>query len=319
MPRMKAVKSDEEAAQVPLTEPVMVELPSAAALPDAAVEKPSKKKEDDPVDDTKKQIEDLRRANDERNTQLMRERDEANQRAAQATQFAQTLQTGKHASDIANVTSQLAAAQASQAAAEQDFVTAANNADAVAMAKAQSKIGRAAAEILNCEALQADLEERGTNEAAQRQNAPQRQVTSTDIMNGIDQSPNLTAKEKAWLKEHQECVIDASRSEELRVAHNRALRDGHARGTDGYFDYLESFLGYKAKDDDGGEPFNNAAAPVNRSAVNEGNITGSRITLTPEQRTMAKSLGVTDFEYAQQLIRLNQDKRENPERYGRTS
>jgi phage I-like protein len=50
----------------------------------------------------------------------------------------------------------------------------------------------------------------------------------------------------------------------------------------------------------------NVAAPVSRDASPQEVISGSRVTLSPQQREAAKLAGITDVEYAKALIKIRQ-------------
>ncbi len=114
-------------------------------------------------------------------------------------------------------------------------------------------------------------------------------------------------------------MTDAGAINELGVAHNRALKAGHRRGTAEYFGYLDEFMGYQKpnnqRQDDGDERTSIMSAPVTRSAPNNGGQQSSQVYLDADQRSLARSMGISDREMAMQVQRLDRAKRDDPERY----
>jgi hypothetical protein len=91
------------------------------------------------------------------------------------------------------------------------------------------------------------------------------------------------------------------------------MKQGLIRGTPAYFDYLEEFMGYKTSDTD--RSISVQAPPSRNERGNDGRPSGSRVTLTPEERDIAKSLGVSEIDYAKNKVRFEDAKRADPEKY----
>jgi len=135
----------------------------------------------------------------------------------------------------------------------------------------------------------------------------------------------LSRRSADWVRQHPEFVKDARLNAKMIAAHNLAVADGIPADTDEYFGYVEEILQVKNQprrdsDDDAtssaAKPVQRrsspAAAPVSRNM----NSTGGKpnvVTLTPEMREIAKSLGQTPEEYAKNRLALIREGRINSE------
>lgn len=122
----------------------------------------------------------------------------------------------------------------------------------------------------------------------------------------------LTPRSAAWVRSHPEYARDTRLYQRMLAAHNLAVTDGIDVDTDDYFAAVEKTLGIgntaaaPAEDESAlsgasqGQKRQSAAppaAPPSRS----GTLNGSRpdvITLTAEEREIARANGMTDKEYA---------------------
>lgn len=327
--KLKPLSKPEDMAAVPTSEPILVllEPPSTGAEaepPDLKTATPVES-----TDDGAKQLQDQLEAS-QAAQKTERERREAAERATlearriadEARQETVALRSERDTSDRDLMAGSLQAAQAELAAAQTQFKGAYDAADGAAMADAQAKISRAAAKVLNFEGAVAEHETRKEREAA----VPKRQETPAplDPVAAINANPGLMPTERDWLIAHQDAYIDPARNNELGVAYHHATRKGLVRGTAAYFTFLNDFMGYEqppqraAADEDPGERSTSMSAPVSRehTSVN-GQRSPNQVTLTPEERDMARSMGLTDVAYARQKLNLAADKKHNPERYGR--
>lgn len=126
----------------------------------------------------------------------------------------------------------------------------------------------------------------------------------------------LTPQSAAWVRSHPEVVYNAGKQEELARAHYRALGQGMAADTAEYFQYMNEEMGYaaKAKSDDDlvvdTQTRQRAApaAPVSRSGSQDAPITRSQVRLSAAQREMAELCGLTDVEYAKNLLAIEREK-----------
>lgn len=331
-PKLRPLRTAEEMAKVPRDQPILVELPaipSGEAIPedrpvraDAPAPTPATT-DDDPVKQLTTQVEELKKAakyNEEALQRSEKARREALAISEQAAQEAFRAQQNTTATEHEYLSSALVAAQNELAGAKLAAKQAGEAGDFAAQAEAHDRLADARTKINQYEGAIASLEHQIKN-APQEPPKPAPQQPA-NVNEAIDSNAALLPREREFLKAHPELVIDANLNNELSVAHNRAMRQGIKRGSDQYFAYMDDFLGYKpAAAGNGADQHEDNAmvsAPVSREAPSHsGRTTPDRVTLTAEQREMAHSMGLTDLQYAEQLVRLQQDKINNPEKYAR--
>jgi len=187
-----------------------------------------------------------------------------------------------------------------------------------AAAEINDRIADMAAKILDLENGKAAMEA----QAQQRtQQAPQ--PAAGDVVEAF--AARLTPRSASWIRANPEYVRNPRLNQKMIAAHQMALADGIEADTDEYFGYVEEILQVKNQprrdsDDDAtssaAKPVQRrsspAAAPVSRSM----NSTGGKpnvVTLTPEMREIAKSLGQTPEEYAKNRLALIREGRINSE------
>jgi hypothetical protein len=134
---------------------------------------------------------------------------------------------------------------------------------------------------------------------------------------------NLAPVAKNWIRQHPEVVTDNSLRNLMTGAHYEAVGLGLQPNSAEYFGHIESKLGYG----NGGEPEMTrteptpqlrsqgrapmTSAPVSRSASPTFSRNGNRmsVTLTPAMREAAEIAGMSEEEYATEMVRLaNQGK-----------
>lgn len=315
---LKALSKDEELAAIPGDQPVLVQLPGFDDEPEDKGAKPDLKvvdAEDDPgVKTLKDQLEALKTANA---TERQRDREqlaEANRRVEQAERDRTTALAEKADTESDAVTSGLAAAQSEQESAKQALQTAGEAGDWKAMGEAQARIARSASDIREFERAAAQLADDKKRQPTEERQQPQRQMS---VNEAIDGNPQLLDTERTWLKSHPEAILDPARNKELDVAYVRATREGLSRGTPQYFDYIEKFMGYKTADNQQQDDGMTVSAPPSRNdRGNDGKPTGGKIMLSPEERALASSMGVTDIEYAKQKQNFEAARKIEPAKYG---
>ncbi len=333
-PRLKPLKDEKDISAVPLTEPVLVEiaLPPTGTEPEPPADgkQPIEKietQDDGAAAKLQRDLEAMKAADKLRQDEVTRER----KRADDAIKYGQdrdrqlAIERSQREQAVTdNITSALSGAQAEQASAESDYAAAFQAQDPVAMAKAQGKIARSAAKVLNYEAAAAELDDRRRqSEADAQRQPPQQQRQPVDIVTAINTNPGLVQTEKDWLLKHQEVLVDRQRGVELEAAYIKAVRKGLHRGTDTYFQFLDQELGYhveqkKETEDQGEEESTIMSAPISRENVSPSNgqaQSANRVVLTPEQREFAKSMGVSEISYAQNVLKLRQEKKNNPDKF----
>lgn len=323
---MKAFKTDEELAAIPLDKPVLVELPTSAAF-DLESETPQSDPADQPDDGAKRVEADLAALKAERDRErqraarLEREAEEARRLAAAQKNELESLRVRSQRDEGDLIASGLAAAQAERSAAEAELERAFEAGDAKAQAAATAKISRASAKIINFEAGAAELAERKdtVRTEPERREPERREPVAQDFVTAINANPNLLPAEKEWMIRNQSAFNDPDFNKELDVAYTRAIKkEGLVRGTPAYFDYIEQFTGLKKAGSNDGDDERNASvsAPVNRQERgSDGRPSSGKIMLSPEQREVARSLGVSDIEYARQVAAFEQARKADPDKY----
>jgi hypothetical protein len=317
MPQLRALKTDEEIALIPLDQPILVELPGGVIANDPPEQenKTGKTSRVEPSDpDAKLLQQQLEAAQAAQQTERDRA-DKAERDAAEARRLAQEATTRSQSLEGDIITGGLAAAQNELAAAEAELERAGEAGDFKAMAKAQTRIGRASAQVVSLESGAAEIAERvKTPEPRQEQTRQQ----APDPMAAIDTNPNLLPAEKVWLKAHPDAVMDQRRNNELGVGYERAIKKGLVRGTPEYLSFLEDFMGYaksEQRDENNNGSIDVQAPPSRNERGNDGKVQGNRITLSPEQREIAKSMGVSEIEYARQVANFETARKADPDKY----
>lgn len=303
---LKALSKDEELAAIPSDQPVLVQLPEFVGIEEPEREEPAT----DGPNVLKEQLAAMQAANE---IALKRERDqrvEAEGRADKAERERAAAVAAQADTESSAVSSGLSAAQSEQASAKQALKIAGESGDWDAIGEAQARIARAASDIREFERAAATLaDDKG------RQTEPTIVQPRIDVNTAIDRNPQLLDAEKVWLKAHPEAMIDPSRNKELDVAYLKATRKGISRGTPEYFRFIESEMGYSppTQEDNG----MSVSAPGTRAdRGSDGRPTGGKITLSPEQREIAKNMGLTDIEYARQVAAFDVARKADPAKYG---
>lgn len=307
---LKALSKDEDLAAIPGDQPVLVQLPEFADVAAETNGEPEKKVADaaDAGSNVlKEQLEALRRAN----TEADKRAQDAERRAEQAERERNVALSDKASTESDAVTAGLAAAQSEQVSAKQALKIAGESGDWEAVGEAQARIARAASDIREYERAASALADQKQAETRQPVQQPAR---PTHVNAMIDGNPALIDAERVWLKAHPEAILDPARNKELDVAYIKATRQGLSRGTDAYFKFIETEMGYARNQEDNGSM--TVSAPVHRNERdNEGRPSGGKIMLSPEQREIAKSMGISDIEYARQVAAFDVARKADPEKY----
>lgn len=325
MSRMKALKTDEELLAVPVTQPVLVELPTGFE-PVTSDDDGKDKSADTSVDDGSQRLKDdyeALKAQSARDTaradQAERDAAEARRIASQREREATDALTRSQALENDLITGGLSAAQAELAAAESELERAGEAGDYKAMAKAQSRIGRASAQIVSLESGAAEAAERKVE--PKREPEPRRQEIPADFATRVNSNPNLLQAEKDWMIKNETAFKDPDFNKKLEFAYQGAVAKGNlVRGSAAYFDFMERATGLKAdprddndNDDERGTAV--SAPPSRNERGGDGRPNNGKITLEPEQRALARSLGVTDIEFARQVAVFEVARKSDPEKY----
>lgn len=334
MPRLRVVKKPEDSAQIPDTESVAVELRSEGEtevpeLETVEAEKQPKKvaapkeieTEDQPSEEVitlKKQIEDLKKANEQalstaadtekRRKEALKLAEDRAQELTQTTGRADQAEFDAVLNAIGAATSELESAKGALRAAGEAG-------DWDKQADAQARIAQAAGRLMQLEDGKAALESRQERQKTEAKKEPVKTNLSVDEY--IDSMPNLLNSERTWMKAHPELMTDPRKNARLQAAYFDAEDAKHARGSDAYFQFIEERLGYRKAEAPKTEEDENesleveerkpmVSAPVSRETVSPstGKTSSTRVTLTPLQREAAKLAGIDELTYARQVQKL---------------
>lgn len=187
--------------------------------------------------------------------------------------------------------------------------------------KAQRLMSRAEAKLLQLEEGKAAMEARQERAKTEK---PEIKVIQPDPFDQyVSQFSQPTQQ---WLRSHPQSVKDPRLNAKTIAAHHDAVNDGLTVDTPEYFERIEEELGLRKRvevdEDDQGDdgrvlvsehsrakPY--AAAPSRGSTPSSngdrGRNSSRSITLTPDQRSAARAAGVSDVEYATQLMALQNE------------
>jgi hypothetical protein len=327
MAPQRALKDEKDIAAVPLDKPVLIELPEGIDFASDDLGNPENvdkiKKADlkpEPPNDGSKNLEAqleaalaAQQAEKDRAERAERDRAEAQRIAAVRAREADEARKRALALEGDVISGGLQAAQNELAAAKAELVRAGEGGDYAAMAEAQARIGRASAQVVNLEGGAAEIAGRKPSERRD----PEPQQRQPTFEEHVRDNPSLMTSEKDWMLRNEAHFRDADFNRKLDFAYHGAMNKGLVRGSADYFDHIERATGLKTElasthdERDVTVP----QAPVSRNERGGDSRSRSTITLSPEQREMAHNLGVTEVEYAKQVVRFEQARRDDPERY----
>lgn len=245
--------------------------------------------------------------------------DEAEAKRAEAERLAQSRaddldraqrETAKTRSDAVSaemlaINNAIANTEHERADAKQAYKAAMETGDYEAAAEAQAKLSEVAVKAQRIKEGKAEIERRA--EAAKTQADPLEQYVQ-----------QLSPQSAAWIRKHPETVSDAGKRDLLQRAHYKALGNGIRPDTDEYFQHMDVEMGYAQRQAAQDELDDVAtaqqrqqtapAAPVSRGGAAQATTTKPNVVrLTAAQREIAAACGMTDAEYAKQLLAIQRE------------
>lgn len=311
MPRIKDFsKGRSAAAQV--TEPDN-EADDAAKLA-AEQQEPEQHDSGDETDASaafQKQIDALRKSEQtqrEQNEQLTRDRDAAVQRANERDAENASLKKTTFASQAESIASSMAAATAASEKAQSDLEKAFELGDFKGQAEATSRLSKANTDLARLEDGKVEMELQAAQAA---------EVKPEKVDDPLERL-NLPGLAKSWLRKHPEYITDSRKNAKISSLHWDAIDAGHEAYSQPYFEWVETELGMRQKeqtmnkeepDDEPQTRGRIVSAPVTREVPtgNSGERAG-RVTLTVAQKDAAKISGISEKDYAEQLLKLKEHK-----------
>jgi hypothetical protein len=232
----------------------------------------------------------------------------AEQRANTAQVEAGQFKTQAEQSQYTAISRALDAANGAAESAEARYVTAMEAGDYKAAAKAQSEMARIAAQQTQLEAGKSQMEAM-RNSPQYRQPQQQQRVDPNSFEGRIS---NATPRTQQWLRAHPEAVTDPEKNAEALLAHQRAVKAGHAPDSDAYFSYVEQVMGYQPAPQAKQRQANQSAPVTQQSRQPAGQQTKTTFTMTPKMRELAAMSGVPEATWAKQYLAGLKDGSQEP-------
>lgn len=123
----------------------------------------------------------------------------------------------------------------------------------------------------------------------------------------------VSPRSASWLKSHRDTINNEKMVRKMFRAHEDAVDDGIEPDSDEYFGFIEQRLGLSKEVEDT-SALSEAAAPAPRKTpqpppapVSRGNARQNVIRLTRDQVEMAKTMGMTEADYARNMQALQRE------------
>jgi hypothetical protein len=124
----------------------------------------------------------------------------------------------------------------------------------------------------------------------------------------------VSPRSASWIRANKENLGNERALREMFRAHESAVDHGYAPDSDSYFQFVENRMGISESNQNrqqaSSAPVQRKASPPAAPVSRSGNGTGSRpnvVRLSSEQQEMAKNLGMTNAEYAAQVVALRKE------------
>lgn len=238
--------------------------------------------------------------------QLAAERQRANDAAAERDRIANQARVEVTDANYQVVLGAIDRATKDGETAEAAYAKAMEAGDYVAAAKAQRLMSKVELALSQLDGVKAQIEANAKRPATEGRVERTRDENADPVESFAN---SLTPASATWVRQHPEYVRDASLNKKMLGAHHMALGDGLQPDTPDYFAHVEKTLGI-GHNDDGAKPAPapataragapSVAAPVSRDtpSLASGKPQRQVVTLSPEERAMARDLEMSDAEYA---------------------
>jgi hypothetical protein len=124
----------------------------------------------------------------------------------------------------------------------------------------------------------------------------------------------VSPRSASWIRANKDSLGNERALREMFRAHESAVDHGYAPDSDAYFQFVENRMGISdnnsSRQQSSSAPIQRKASPPAAPVSRSGNGTGSRpnvVRLSSEQQEMAKNLGMTNAEYAAQVVALRKE------------
>ena len=176
-------------------------------------------------------------------------------------------------------------------------------------AEIQEAMSTNAIRLNQLEAGKRDMETRPRQPAFNPPPPPPPQPAYQDPLEQI--AGAVSPRSASWIRANKENLGSERALREMFRAHESAVDHGYAPDSDAYFQFVENRMGIsESRQQPASAPVQRKAAPPAAPVSRSGNGTGSRpnvVRLSSEQQEMAKNLGMTNAEYAAQVVALRKE------------
>jgi hypothetical protein len=176
-------------------------------------------------------------------------------------------------------------------------------------AEIQEAMSRNAIRLNQLEDGKRDMETRPRQPAFNPPPPPPPQQSYQDPLEQIAQA--VSPRSASWIRANRDNLGNERALREMFRAHESAVDHGYAPDSDAYFQFVENRMGIsEARQQPASAPVQRKASPPAAPVSRSGNGTGSRpnvVRLSSEQQEMAKNLGMTNAEYAAQVVALRKE------------
>lgn len=282
-------------------------LPDTAVAPPGTTPPPKAEKAPKVAPETEETVEDLRQQIEATKAAKAESDRRAAEAAAQVQATQREVQNHRSQAEQANfeaVTTALDSAKSQLGTLKKAYAQALRDGDHDAAAEAQADLAMLAPRIAQLDDAKAEMEAaRKAPPAAQ----PPRTAAAADPFEAhlAQMSPNSAA----WCRAHPDYLKDRRLYAKLLSAHHDAEGEGITLDTPEYFSHIEGRLGLREAESQGRvanapvapQRERTMAAPVSRTPAGAPR-NAREVTLTPAQREAAAISGISEIEYARQLI-----------------
>ena len=300
-----------------LDKPLEVQIPAeqapAAPAPGTPAEVKVEPKPAEPgINELKAQIAALQARNEERDRQFEETQRIAREREQENFQWRQQAQ--RHEGELTdsryqNILNTIDGARRDTEIAKRDQAAALAAGNFEGFAEAQQRVSRAEAQIVQLESYKYTLEQQGQQQRqqaewqAQQAQQPRSQTPSERFEEYVGQ---FSPRSQAYLRSHPEYATDSRLNSRLLRAHGEAVEDeGIIPDTDAYFQFLDQRMAPVTQRSAAVPGRRAPAAPVSRQPVNGSSLGGGgSVILSPAEREAARMSGISDIEYAKQMLAL---------------
>jgi hypothetical protein len=239
-------------------------------------------------------------------------RQEAERRAHEASQKAQRANSETKDANYQLVVNAIETVKGRSDALKKSYADAMNVGDFEKAASIQ--------EVLAVNANQLAELKRGEKKMKEQMEAAEKQeeVRPVEPPKGeiVDQlAAAVSPRSAAWLKSNRDNIKTERDARKMFRAHEDAIDDGIEPDTDDYFSFIEQRMGLRTKEPVQEEsPMSQASAPAPKKApsppsapVSRGGQRPNVVRLTRDQVEMAKMMGMTEAEYAKNMVALQRE------------